>query len=246
MARLTIAEDEDALARLAARSVAIAVNEAVRDRTRWAAVCLTGGSTPRTLYELLAMSPWRDEIPWEQVHLFWGDERHVPPDHPDSNYGMAHQALVAHVPLPTAQVHRIRGELPADEAARQYERDIDETFAAAGRADRTFDLMLLGLGEDAHIASIFPRSPVLHERTRRVAAPWADHLRAYRITLTPPALLDSHWITMLVAGTRKAAAVKAALEGPDDVERWPAQLLRAADERVEWIIDRAAAQALSP
>ena len=209
-------------------------------------VSLTGGHTPQHLYELLAdpRQPWRARILWERVHLLWGDERHVPPDHPDSNYRMAHDALVAKVPIPPEHVHRMRGELEAEEAARAYELDLADTFRAAGRTDQTFDLMLLGLGDDAHIASIFPGSPVLHERTRRVAAPWVPHLEAYRITLTPPALVDARRIVMLVEGPKKAEAVAAAIEGAPDVLRWPAQLLRAAGDRVEWLIDRSAAQGL--
>jgi len=157
---------------------------------------------------------------------------------------MAHDALVAKVPIPSEQVHRIRGELEAEDAARAYELELADAFRGAGRTDQTFDLMLLGVGEDAHIASIFPGSPVLDERTRRVAAPWVSHLNAYRITLTPPALLDARRIVLLVEGPTKAEAVAAAIEGPPDVVRWPAQLLRAADDRVEWLIDRPAAQGL--
>jgi 6-phosphogluconolactonase len=246
MAVLKIADTESALAELAAQRFEAAVAVALQERSvSYAMVSLTGGSTPRRLYELLARDPWRARIPWAQIHLFWGDERNVPPDHPESNYGMARDALIAHVPIPAGQVHRMHGELPAAEAASQYARELEAAFAGARREDRRFDVMLLGLGEDAHIASIFPGSPVLLERDRRVSATWAEHLNAHRITLTPPALLDSHRITMLVAGARKAGAVKAALEGAEDVERYPAQLLRRANDRVEWIIDRAAARALS-
>lgn len=231
MALLTIVEDEEALARQGAERFAAIVDDAVRARGR-GIVSLTGGSTPRKMYEALAREP---HVPWSHLHLFWGDERAVPPDHEDSNYGMARDALIAHVPIPPAQVHRMRGELPPGEAAREYERELMGTF----------DLMLLGLGEDAHIASIFPGSAVLDERARKTAAPFAAHLNAYRITLTPPALLDARRIVMLVAGTQKADAVKAAIEGPEDPHKYPAQLLRGAGERVEWLIDRAAARALS-
>jgi 6-phosphogluconolactonase len=232
MALLTAADDEAALARAAVDRFVMLVSDAVHKRHR-ALVALTGGTTPRRMYEALARDPRR--VAWAHVHLFWGDERNVPPDHKDSNYGMARAALLERVPIPPAQVHRMRGELPAEDAAREYERELIDTF----------DVMLLGVGEDAHIASIFPGSPVLHERQRLVAGPWVPQLHAHRITLTPPALLDSHHIMMLVAGERKAEAVAAALEGPDDVRRWPAQLLRAAGDRVEWLIDRAAAQGLA-
>jgi 6-phosphogluconolactonase len=232
VALLTIVENERELAERGAERFAAIVGAAAREHGR-AIVSLTGGSTPKAMYATLARDA--TSVPWDHVQLFWGDERAVPPDHADSNYGMAHAALLAHVPIPSANVHRMRGELAAEEAARAYELELMGTF----------DLMLLGVGEDAHIASIFPGSPVLDERARKTAAPWVPHLTAYRITLTPPALLDSRRIVMLVSGAKKAAAVKAAIEEHEDVKRWPAQLLRAAGARVEWIIDRAAAQALA-
>lgn len=231
MALLTVVENEDALARDGAARFGAIVHEATTERGR-ALVSLTGGTTPKRMYEVLARQP---DVPWRAVHLFWGDERAVAPDHPDSNYGMARDALVAHVPVPPAQVHRMRGELIPDEAARQYERELMGTF----------DLMLLGLGDDGHVASIFPFSPVLDERVRRTVAPWVPHLNTYRITLTPPALLDARRILMVVAGGKKAPAVKTAIEAPTDAQRCPAHLLRSAADRVEWLIDRAAAQALS-
>lgn len=274
MAILTIADGEQELTSAAAEHLTTHIERAIAERGS-AMVSLTGGTTPRRLYAALAdvARPWRERIAWSQVHLFWGDERHVPPDHRDSNYRMADDALVRHVPIPSSQVHRMRGEL-ADPAvaAREYEDEIVAGFEAAGRHDRTFDMMLLGMGEDAHIASIFPGSELLSRRPvkrrptngggdaevspgqdrsdagrgstlrrDRVAAVWAEHLGAWRITLTPPALLDARAIVMLVAGDKKAAAVHAAIEGPPDVRRWPAQLLRAADDRVEWLVDRAAA-----
>ncbi len=240
MAIVTSLKDEEALAEAAAERITSLIEASVSAR-RSAVVCLTGGRTPRRLYELLADAshPWRARIEWTRVHVYWSDERQVPPDHPDSNFGMAHRALLAHVPIPASQVYRIRGELPdAAAAAREYERILPETF----------DIMLLGLGEDAHIASIFPGSPLLKMGSDPiygdplVAAVWAAHLNAWRITLTPPALLDARAILVIVSGEHKAAAVRAALDAPVDEVRWPAQLLRAAGDRVEWIMDAAAAR----
>jgi 6-phosphogluconolactonase len=234
VALLTIAPDEQTLAeRVAERFLAI-VADTVRT-AGLARVCLTGGNTPKRLYELLATNAFAGRIDWERMHVYWSDERHVAPDHKDSNYGMTRDALLMHVPIPAAQVHRIRGELPADEGARLYERELPERF----------DLMLLGLGEDAHIASIFPRSPVLSERERRAAAVWVPHLKAYRITLTPPPLVSPSQILMLVSGDRKAAAVAAAIHEPDDPLRYPVHTLRRAGDRVQWFIDRAAARDVS-
>ncbi len=221
-----------------------ALIEQAHDERGTVDVCLTGGSTPRTLYSLLAdeARPWRRRLPWHALEVFWGDERHVPPDDPESNYRMAFEALISKVPIPKTQVHRIRAELDdAHDAARDYERELDGV---------TFDVQLLGVGDDAHIASIFPGSPLLDRadagrpstgRRQDVAAVWAAHLNMWRITLTPERLLDARTTMMLVAGGNKAAAVYAALEGPEDPRRWPVQILRAAGARVEWFIDRPAA-----
>ena len=252
MALLTVLDDERGVATEAAERVTTLVERAIAGHGN-AMVCLTGGSTPKRLYALLAdeARPWRRRIDWARVHLFWGDERHVPPGHADSNFGMARQALIQHVPVPENQVHRMRGELAdARDAARAYEQVLPAAFTAAGRADLTFDVMLLGLGEDAHIASIFPGSrlfasiDVTSAIPRDAEAVWASHLEAWRITLTPPVLLDARAILMIVAGGTKAEAVDAALQAPDDLHRWPAQLLRPAGDRVEWILDRAAARLL--
>lgn len=250
MAVVTVLTDHEALAAAAAERVASLVGSAIAARRR-ASLCLSGGQTPRRLYELLAdpSHSFRSTIDWTRVHVFWGDERQVPPDHAESNFGMAHRALLAHVPIPAGQIHRIRGELAdAAEAANEYEMILSGLL----------DVALLGLGADGHIASIFPGSPLLDfqpvgaDRLRAastsrlggqsVAAVWVKQLNAWRITLTPSALLDARAILVLVSGADKAAAVRAALDGPDDVRRWPAQLLRAAGDRVEWFMDAAAAQ----
>ena len=240
MARLTVASDEVQLAKLAAERVTQLIVQAVADRGS-ARVSLAGGATPRRLYTNLAdaRQPWRDRIPWAQVQLFWGDERHVPQDHPDSNYGMAKGALIDHVPIPADHVHRMHGDLPdAHEVAEDYERTLATVVSGCSRTT-LFDLMLLGLGEDAHVASIFPGSDLLTQKNdRRVAATWAQHLNAWRITLTPEAILDATTILVLASGGRKTDAVNAALEAPLDTKTYPAQLLRAAGDRVEWFLDR--------
>ena len=255
MAIVTVLKDAEALAAAAAERVTALIESSIA-APHLANICLTGGETPRRLYELLAdrSHPWRARIDWTRINVFWGDERHVPPEHQDSNFGMAHRALLAHVPVPPAQVHRMRGELTdATEAAREYET-ILRGAGPQGPPDSLFDVMLLGLGDDAHIASIFPGSPLLDRPLTEagpgfsrlggdlVAAVWAAHLKAWRITLTPPAVLNARAIVMLVAGGNKADAVRAALDGPEDISRWPAQLLRAAGDRVEWFIDSAAAR----
>jgi 6-phosphogluconolactonase len=258
VARLTVVEDNGAMAAVAARRVSTLIEQSISARGS-ALVCLTGGRSVEPVYETLAADHGRS-VDWTHVHLFWGDERHVPPDDPASNFGMAMRTLLAHVPIPESHIHRMQGELPdATAAAREYSATLAGAFRRAGRTDQTFDIMLLGLGEDAHIASLFPGSPLLGSdpihaatqgiesgrergRTPRVAALWVQHLRAWRMTLTPSALLDARAILVIVSGAAKAAAVRAALDLPEDIDRWPAQLLRSADERVEWMMDRAAAR----
>jgi 6-phosphogluconolactonase len=260
MAHLTVATDETELAQRAVERVTQLIDAAVAARGV-AFVCLSGGATPRRLYANLADAhqPWRERIPWAQLHLFWGDERHVPPEHPDSNYGMAKAALIDQVPIPADHVHRMRGELAdAQAAADDYERTLAHVVSAFRRTpnvvsgfSRTslFDVMLLGLGEDAHIASIFPGSELLPDAAppftgRRAAAVWVPHLKIWRITLTPDAILDSRAIVVVVAGANKADAVHAALKMPPDARQYPVQLLRPAADRVEWFLDRAAAAQL--
>ena len=251
MARLTLVADKAAMSETAAERITSLIEYAVATRGL-AAVSLTGGSTPDLLYQLLGDTnrPWRGRIEWGHLHLFWGDEREVPPDHPESNFGLAHRLLIQHVSIPDTQVHRMRGELPASDAGRLY----DAVLRA--RRDQTagplFDVMLLGIGKNAHIASIFPNSPLLmpepderSERPERLATGVAiPELSQWRITMTPAALLDSAAIIMIANGASKASAIDAAIDGPADVTRYPAQLLRDAGERVEWIIDAAAAARL--
>ena len=249
MAKLRVASDDAELARLAADRLTQMIEDAVDERGT-ALISLSGGTTPRRLYTNLADAnqSWRDRMPWRDLHVFWSDERQVPPDHSDSNYGMAKAALLDHVPIPADHVHRIHGEMAdASDAAADYDRAL-AVVRSGFRRTVFFDLMLLGLGEDAHIASIFPGSELLNVGRpltgRHVAAVWAPHLNAWRITLTPEAILDSRAIVVLVAGANKSSAVNAALEAPLDVTAHPAQLLRAAGDRVEWFLDRAAAARL--
>ena len=231
----------------------------------FAAVSLTGGGTPDLLYQLLAdaRQPWRGRIDWAHVHFFWGDEREVPRDHAQSNFGLANRLLLQHVPVPATHVHRMRGELPATDAGRLY----DALLGARREQTRgpLFDVMLVGIGENAHVASIFPNSPLLEadlverperferfeppERSERASGRFATgvfvpEISQWRITMTPSALLDSAAIIMIASGTSKANAIAAALEGPMDAALYPAQLLRTAGDRVEWIIDSAAAARL--
>jgi len=247
MAVLNIEADTASLAEVAAQRLAALLRDACH-RHGSAHICLTGGQTPRDTYVRLARATPPGGVDWNGVHLFWGDERLVPPDHADSNFGMADAALILPAAIPSRNVHRIHGELPdAAQAARDYQRTL-QRFARPGRP--RFDVVLLGLGTDGHIASLFPASPLLEvaagidDTAPLVSEVWVPALQRWRITLTPRALLDAGAILMLTAGAAKAAAVNAVLLGSEDVSQWPAQLLRQAGDRVEWWMDSAAASQL--
>ena len=204
-------------------------------------VALSGGSTPRALYELLAepAEPFREQIAWGDIDFFFSDERHVPPDHPDSNYRMANETLFTRVPAPPHRVHRIPAENPiAVRAAEEYEAGLRNFFGAARPA---FDLLLLGLGEDGHTASLFPGSPALRETERLVAAPWVEKFSAYRITLTLPVLNNAGSVIFLVTGASKANILEKVLEGGPNSEGFPAHAVQPASGNLLWLVDEAAA-----
>jgi 6-phosphogluconolactonase len=207
---------------------------------------LFGGSTPKNLYALLADdTALRTTIPWDKVHFFWGDERHVPPDHPDSNYRMAHEALLSKVPVPPANVHRIKSEYPeASHAADEYEQTLREFFGLAAGLFPRFDLLLLGMGPDGHTASLFPGTAALHESACLMVANWVEKFRAYRITLTPPVLNNAASIIFLVSGEEKAETLRAVLQGEEQPERFPSQSINPAQGTVLWLVDQSAARLL--
>jgi 6-phosphogluconolactonase len=207
---------------------------------------LSGGSTPRRLFQLLAQPPYQTAVPWAHTHLFWADERCVPPDHEESNYGQARLLLLDHVPLPPGNIHRIKGELEAAAAAADYRRQL-QALAQPPRAWTRLDLALLGLGDDGHTASLFPGPIPAEEKTLPVMAVTADYQGrpANRVTLTPLLLNRSAQIVFMVVGESKAEAVAAVLHGPRQPEKWPAQRIRPENGpengRLRWLLDKAAA-----
>lgn len=237
---IVIVPDAEALSRQAARRFTRLALRAIADRGRFSAV-LSGGTTPGALYRRLADDPHRGQIPWRQVHLFWGDERCVPPDHPGSNFRLADKALISRVPIPPGNVHRVRGELAPQAAAQAYAAELRAFFDASGPH---FDLVLLGLGQDGHTASLFPGSDALDEKVRPVVAVTAQYQDrpAQRVTLTPPAINAARHVLFLVSGSGKAEIVQAVLEGPP--ERLPAQQIRPTTGRLTWLIDAPAASRL--
>jgi 6-phosphogluconolactonase len=238
-----IVDSAEALAEAAAHEVLAAADAAVAAYDRFT-IALAGGATPRASYERLALPPLRERMPWTRTWVFFGDERGVATDHRDSNYRMAHEALLSKVPVPAAQVFRIRGEADdPEEAAAAYARDLARVFESRRGELPRFDLVLLGLGIDGHTASLFPGSPVLKEIFRPVAAVHASAATiAQRFTLTLPVLNAAARVIFLVSGAEKAKVVKAAL-GPHGATL-PAGMVRPAEGRVLWLVDRAAASLL--
>ena len=223
------------LARAAAQTFVEEAAESIQEKGSFA-VALAGGSTPKALYELLA-TEYRDTLDWKNVHAFFGDERTVPPDHEDSNYRMAYRALLSQVPV--GSVRRMRGELDPRKAATLYEQALRTFFGGTPR----FDLVLLGIGEDGHTASLFPSTPALDVTDRFVVENPVEKLGTIRLTLTVPAINAANWIVFLVAGEGKAGALKEILEGNANPHEYPAKFVRPKGGAT-WMVDRAAARLL--
>jgi len=229
-------ENSQELARAAAAMFTEEAERSIREKGRFA-VALAGGSTPKVLYELLA-AEYRDDLDWGKVHVFFGDERCVPPDHEDSNYRMARQALLSRVPV--GSVHRMRGELTASKAAALYEEELVSFFGGPPG----FDFILLGIGEDGHTASLFPRTPALYVCDHWVIENPVEKLGTIRITLTTPAINRARKVAFLVTGAGKAEALREVLEGDAEPQDYPAKLIYPSGV-LTWMIDREAADLLS-
>jgi 6-phosphogluconolactonase len=242
---IEIVDDDAALADAAARAIVEIAKAAVTARRRFT-VALAGGNTPRTTYERLAAAPLHEQMPWDRTWIFFGDERGVPPDHPDSNYRMANAALLSKVPVPASQVARIRGEAEDPEAAAaEYTRAISEVFGSRRGELPSFDLILLGMGVDGHIGSLFPGSPVLKEVFRPVAAVHAAAASIpQRFTFTFPLINAAARVMFLVSGSEKAKVVKAVLT--ETGSGLPASMVRPTSGRLTWLLDRPAAALLGP
>ena len=243
---IRILPDGAAIARRAAQEFVQAGASAVRERGSFNVV-LSGGSTPKALYRLLVNDPaLRSQVPWDKIRLFFGDERHVPPDHPDSNFRMATEAMISKSPLKPEQVTRIKGDYPdADRAALEYEKDLREYFKLKDGEYPRFDLVLAGMGNEGHTLSLFPGTKALHADTRIVVRNWVGKLCTERITLTAPAASNAARIIFMVTGADKALALKGVLEGPYEPEQLPAQLLQPKNGKLLWLVDAAAGSMLS-
>ena len=237
---IIIYHDTAELSRQSAERFSQLVNQSVQVSGRFT-VALSGGSTPKHLYSLLASSGYKERISWDNVHLFWGDERCVPSDHPESNFRMAQEALLSKVKIPAENIHRMAGEREPQEAAAEYEKDLQRFFGLESGALPRFDLILLGIGEDGHTASLFPGSDALNATKHLVVAPFVAKLSSYRLTLTLPVLNHAAEVWFLVTGASKADAVERILSGSSDL---PAAKVQPVDGRLTWFVTRYTAPGL--
>jgi len=243
---VVILTDADSLTRRAADEFLRSALAAVRERG-WFTVALAGGSTPRALYSHLADDPALcAKVPWEKIHFFFGDERHVPPDHADSNFHMANEALFSKGLVKPEQITRIKGEYPdAEKAALEYEHALRAYFKLSEGEYPRFDLVLLGMGEEGHTLSLFPGTQALHAAHRIVVRNWVGKFFTERITLTAPAANRASRIIFSVTRADKALALKAVLEGPYEPEQLPAQLIQPLSGQLLWLVDQAAGSLLT-
>ena len=241
-----ILQDNAAIARRAAEEFVKMAQSAVTGNGSFT-VALAGGSTPKLLYSLLATdADLRAKVPWDKIQLFFGDERHVAPDDPQSNFKMASESMITKAPLKPEQVHRMKGEYSdAERAAKEYEQDLRTHFHLKDAELPRLDLVLAGMGDEGHTLSLFPGTKALHAQGRAVVRNWVGKLYTERITLTAPAANNAEMILFMVAGKEKALALKAVLEGPYEPEQLPAQLLQPTNGKLLWLVDQAAGSMLT-
>jgi 6-phosphogluconolactonase len=237
---IAIYPDIDTISQHAAAYIMHIARESIVTRGRFT-IALSGGNTPRKLYGLLASEPYNSQIDWQLVDIFWSDERCVPPDDPESNYFMAHEVLLSRISIPVDQVHRMPADqLNRDAASLTYTREMQRVFSTNGIPD--FDLLQLGMGPEGHTASLFPHQPSLYERERLVMPVTVPKPPPDRLTFTPPILNAARHVLFLATGADKADALRAVIEGPDNPDEYPAQIVRPPNGEVTWMVDSAIAQ----
>jgi 6-phosphogluconolactonase len=241
-----ILKDNAAIARRAAELFVKMAQAAVTGNGAFT-VALAGGSTPKLLYSLLATeADLRAKVPWDKMQLFFGDERHVGPDDPQSNFKMASETMITKAPLKPEQVHRMKGEYPDPErAAKEYEQDLRRHFHLKDGELPRLDLVLAGMGDEGHTLSLFPGTKALHPQGRTVVRNWVGKLYSERITFTAPVANNAEMILFMVAGKEKALALKGVLEGPYEPEQLPAQLLQPTNGKLLWLVDETAGSMLT-
>lgn len=247
MAEIRVFPNSAALVEAVAEDIAAGARDAIAQRGRFT-IALSGGGTPIPLFDRLAAPEFRDRIAWESVYVFWGDDRAVPPDHPDSNYRLAREHLLDQVPVPAEQVFRIETEREPQDAAAQYDRTLHEALAgdAPGEPQPRLDYLLQGMGPDGHTASLFPHTDALHmtDPDRWVVANYVPKLDTWRITLTAPAINAGRNVVFMVEGETKAQALADVLEGPYRPDDLPAQRIAPVEGRLVWMVDASAAARL--
>lgn len=243
MSQVRVYPTRSAAAHAAAAHFVATAEKATMARGRFSVV-LAGGNTPRDVYRLLASDEYAPMVGWQQTQVFWGDERTVSQSDPENNGHMARETLLNYVPIPVESIHRIQSQLPPEEAALDYDQTLRQYFTTRGMHEPRFDLVLLGMGAEGHVASLFPRSPALKERERWVVATFVEPKQSWRITLTPVALNAASKIIFLVIGEEKAQALRRALSEPKQPHDFPAQIIDPPQGQVLWIVDKAAASVL--
>lgn len=239
--RLIKTKNPTALAKEAADFIVKRIKDVLSEQNRFT-IALSGGSTPKALHELLAKSPYAEQIPWAQLHVFWGDERYVPIDDPLSNAGMAYDTLLGHVYTPEEQIHVWRTDLEPQAAAADYDRILHDYFGKTGESTPgiTFDLVLLGMGDDGHTLSLFPGTEVVQEQTAWTKAYFLEQQHMYRLTLTAPVVNRAACVLFLVAGPKKAEPLRAVLQGDYQPDTYPAQVIKPRTGDLIWMIDQQA------
>ena len=240
--QIAIYPDTNTLSRQAAQYIVRIANESIVTRGRFS-IALSGGSTPKALYGLLATEPYRSQLDWPSIEIFWSDERCVPSDSADSNYAMAHEVLLSKIPIPANHIHRMPADkADRDAASQEYALEMQRVFGTNGIP--SFDLIQLGMGPEGHTASLFPRQSSLHEQQRLAMPVTVPKPPPPRLTFTPPILNAARHILFLVTGPEKADAVHAVLEGDYQPEEYPAQLVRPTNGETTWMLDTTAAAKL--
>lgn len=239
--QLIIKKNPTELAKAAADLIAKHIKEVLKKKDRFT-IALSGGSTPKALHELLAKPPYVQQIPWAQVHFFWGDERYVPIDDEQSNAGMAYDTLLGHIYTPEDQIHVWRTDLEPEAAAVDYDQILHTYF---DETDPTFDMVLLGMGDDGHTLSLFPGTEVVHEQIAWTKAYFLNQQAMYRLTLTAPIVNRASCIVFLVSGPKKAEPLKAILEGPYNPDQYPSQVIKPETGELIWLVDEKAAADLN-
>lgn len=244
-AEIRVLPDSSALARATADEFIRAAHEAISARGQFT-VAFSGGSTPKAVFTLLAgdHAAGTNVLPWDKIQIFFGDERHVPPDHADSNYRMANEAFLSKVPIPAANIHRIEGERDAHDAAARYEAKLRAVFSNATNATPRFDLVMLGMGADGHTASLFPGSSALREKQALVCATWVEKFHSHRITFTYALINAAARVMFVAGGADKTTMLRNVLRGDPSGQTYPSQQIRPANGRLVWLVDEAAANAL--